>query len=153
MRSVSVSDAFHATVEEAERCWYDTSRRMHWVDELDRVIEVDEPWPKVGGRLVWQSGPAGRGRVTEKVVRYEPLGGQTVEVEDESLRGRQSVAFTPRDDELEITLTLEYEVKRRSLFMPLIDPLFIRPVIVTSLRNTLGRFGAELAASAAGRLA
>ena len=153
MRSVSVSDAFHATVPAAERCWYETSRRMHWVDELDRVLEVDEPWPGVGGRLVWQSGPAGRGRVTEKVVRYEPLGGQTVEVEDESLRGRQTVAFTPRGDEVEVTLTLEYEVKRRSAFMPLIDPLFIRPVIVTSLRSTLSRFGAVLAAASAGRLA
>lgn len=153
MRSISVSDVYAGTVHQAERCWYDTSRWMFWVDELDEVTEVDDPWPKTGGRLVWQSGPAGRGRVTEKVVSYEPLGGQTVEVEDESLRGRQSVAFTPQGDEVEITLTLAYEVKRRSLFMPLIDPLFIRPVIVRSLRSTLSRFGGELAAASTGRLA
>ncbi len=150
MRSVSVTAAFRSTVAEAERCWYDTSRWMVWVDELDRVVEVDEPWPKAGGRLVWRSGPAGRGEVSERVVRYEPLSGQTVEVEDKSLRGRQSVAFTPRDGEVEITLTLKYEVKQRSLFTPLIDPLFIRPVIAASLRTTLSRFGGELAGASGG---
>jgi Polyketide cyclase / dehydrase and lipid transport len=153
MRSVSVTDVFHASVDAAEQRWYDTTRWPMWVDELDHVVEVDELWPKAGGRLIWQSGPAGRGRVSERVVRYEPLRGQSVEVEDTSLRGRQSVAFSPRaDGEVEITLALEYEIKRRSLFTPLIDPLFIRPVIVASLRNTLSRFGTELAAASAGRI-
>ncbi len=36
----------------------------------------------VGGGVTWESGPAGRGRVTETVVDYVPAGGQTVEVGD-----------------------------------------------------------------------
>ena len=57
------------------RCWYDTGRWVAWVDGLDAVVSVDGDWPRVGATVSWQSGPAGRGRVTERVVGYEPLGG------------------------------------------------------------------------------
>ena len=37
--------------------------------------------------------------------------GQTLEVEDEQLRGTQRVAFSPAPDAVEVTLELEYELK------------------------------------------
>jgi uncharacterized membrane protein len=147
MRAVTASSTFPGTVHEAETCWYDTDRWPSWVDGLERVVERSESWPQIGSSIVWESGPAGRGRVRERVVAYEPLDGQTVEVEDQSLRGRQSVSFTPADDEVEVMLRLEYEITNRTVFTALVDRLFIRGAIERSLRATLARFGAELAAT------
>ena len=47
----------------------------------------------VGGEVIWESGPAGRGQVTETVVAYAPADGQTVEVTDDAITGRQTVTF------------------------------------------------------------
>ncbi|HEV7175662.1 MAG TPA: hypothetical protein VGN29_09225, partial [Solirubrobacteraceae bacterium] len=69
---------------------------------------------------------------------------QTVEVDDSSITGRQSVAFVPVDDGVEVQLTLSYEIKNRSMFTPVVDALFIKRAMATSLATTLGRFGAEM---------
>jgi hypothetical protein len=144
MRAVRVALTLEGTVHDAERCWYDTSRWPAWVDGLDRVVDVSDGWPEAGATVRWESAPAGRGSVVETVLAREPLGGQTIEVRDDSIRGRQTVAFTPMADGVEVRLTLEYEIIRRSLLTPLIDALFIRRPMATSLSTTLSRFGAEL---------
>jgi hypothetical protein len=82
VRTVRVSQTFPGTVYEIEQRWYDTSRWPAWVEGLQRVVEVDGDWPAVGASVTWDSGPAGRGRVVEQVVEHEPLGGQTLDVED-----------------------------------------------------------------------
>jgi hypothetical protein len=146
MRVVSGVETFPASVHEAETVWYATDRWRGWVDGLERVELVDGGWPEAGGTITWESGPAGRGRVTERVVSYEPLGGQTVEIEDDSIRGRQTVTFTPEGDGVSVVLSLEYELKKRSPITALVDLLFIRPAFRNSIRATLHRFGIELAA-------
>ena len=147
MATVRVINTFPGSVHEAEICWYRTARWPHWVDELAHVVSVDGDWPRQGASVTWQSGPVGRGRVHERVVAHEALGGQTVEVEDDSIRGRQRVTFTPADGGVEVELSLRYAIKRRSPLTPLIDRLFVRRPMTTSLRKTLARFGAELAES------
>jgi hypothetical protein len=145
MARVGVALSFPGSVHEAETCWYDHVRWPEWVDGLERIEDVTADWPAAGGRVVWRSVPAGRGRVTETVAAYSPLGGQTVEVDDESIRGRQSVAFSPRNEHVEVVLALDYEIKRRTLLTPLVDWLFIRRAMERSLRTTLSRFGSLLA--------
>ena len=147
MANVGVSESFPGSVHEAERCWYDTSRWPEWVDELARVISVQGDWPRLGSVVTWQSGPNGRGRVTERVIGYEQLEGYTVEVEDDSIKGEQSVSFDPADDGVEVGLALRYKIKRRSPLTALIDVLFVRRIMITSLEKTLGNFGAVLAES------
>jgi uncharacterized membrane protein len=147
MRTVSAEQTLPGTVHEAQTCWYDTGRWPSWVDQLARVNEVTGDWPAIGASVVWESGPAGRGTVVERVIAYEPLTGQTNEVEDDSIRGRQSVTFTPVQDSVQVSLTLEYEVRKRSVFTPLVDVLFIRGAQERSLQATLARFAAELAAT------
>jgi hypothetical protein len=144
MRQVAVSQRFPGTVHEAEGCWYDTRRWPAWINGLDEVERVEGEWPGVGAAVSWRSGPAGRGQVRERVVSQVPLEGQIVDYEDDTTRGRQSVSFTPADGEVEVTVALQYELKRRSILTPLIDSLFIRRAIATSLQMTLSRFGAEL---------
>jgi hypothetical protein len=145
--TVRVSAVFPGTVHEAETCWYDTARWPDWVDELARVSLVEGPWPAAGAIVMWQSGPAGRGRVQQRVVEYEPLEGQAVEIEDDSIAGEQRVTFVPAGDEVEVILTLDYKIKRRNPLTPLIDLLFIRRLMAASASRTLTRFGGALAAS------
>jgi hypothetical protein len=145
MGTVDATFRFPGTVHQAETLWYDPTRWVAWVDGLETILAVDGDWPRVGGSVTWQSGPAGRGHVTERVVAYEQLSGQTLEVEDDQISGRQSVAFTPADGSVEIELRLDYRIKKRSPLTPVVDLLFIRNAVRASLRATLTRFGHELA--------
>jgi hypothetical protein len=78
------------------------------------------------------------------VVRYERPGGQTVAVQDDSIRGTQTVSFEPDGEDVSVTLSLDYELKRRSPLLRLVDFLFIRRAMTRSLEETLSRFGFEL---------
>ncbi len=152
MATVRAKAGFPGSVHEAETCWYDTERWPVWIDQLSRVVGVDGEWPKAGATVTWESGPAGRGHVREHVIAYEARSGQTVEVEDESITGRQTVTFTPEQDGVTVELALDYSIKKRSPLTWLIDLLFIRRLMAGSLRSTLGRFGTELATSRSPRV-
>ena len=131
------------TIGEVERRWYDTGRWPSWVDGLERVLDVSGPWPAAGAKVTWQSRPAGRGRVVERVVEREPLEGQTSEISDPSISGHQRVAFAAAGAGVEVTLTLSYELQRRSQVTPVVDLLFIRRAMTSSLQTTLDRFAHE----------
>jgi Polyketide cyclase / dehydrase and lipid transport len=146
MRPLRAAQTFPASVAEAERCWYDTSRWASWVDGLDHVVQTAAPWPGAGGSVTWESGPAGRGRVTERVVAYTPADGQALEVSDDSMTGHQTVAFAAVPEGVEVTLQLEYRLNRRSPLMPVVDVLFIRREMTQSLGRTLARFSGRLRA-------
>jgi uncharacterized membrane protein len=60
------------------------------------------------------------------------------------------VSFTPEDGSVTVELSLSYGLKGRSPLMALIDLLFIRRAMTTSLQSTLRRFGAELEAARQG---
>ena len=70
---------------------------------------------------------------------------QTLEVEDEKLRGTQRVTFTPSADGVVVTLDLRYELKETRPGMAMVDLLFIRRPQRESLQRTLRRFRTELA--------
>jgi hypothetical protein len=144
MPKVHASAAFLGSVHEAEKCWYDTARWPRWVDGVQTIEHVDPAWPAVGATVTWVSGPAGRGRVTERVVAHAPLEGQTVETDEEEIKARQEVSFTPADGHVEVSVNLAWEYRRRTL-STLLGALFIRGAFATSLQTTLTRFGAELA--------
>jgi hypothetical protein len=129
---------------ETEQLWYDPTRWPSWVDGFAHVVRLDEQlWPDAGATLVWNSRPGGRGRVAEKVIGYEQRTGQTLQVEDERLRGTQTVRFDPAGDDTRVTLTLTYALKRSSPLTPAIDWLFVRRAINDSLGRTLRRFAHE----------
>jgi Polyketide cyclase / dehydrase and lipid transport len=141
---VCVRQLFDASVHEVETCWYDVNRWPEWVDGLARVISVDGGWPRVGSEVIWQSSPAGRGRVSERVEAYEPLRGLTVRVQDEAIEGHQQVRFEPAGSGVEVELSLDYRITRRTPVTPVIEWLFVRRPMTTSLTRTLERFGSVL---------
>ena len=144
MAKVTASVVVPGRVVEAEQLWYDASRWPAWVDGFGHVVSIDAAWPEAGARLLWDSTPHGRGRVVENVAAYEVRGGQTLSVEDERLRGTQTVAFEPEgDDHTRVTLSLDYALKERNLLTPIVDVLFVRRAIGESLRRSLRSFGHE----------
>lgn len=153
MRGVRVTQTYAGTVAEAEGRWYHTAHWAQWVDGLETVLAVEGNWPEVGSSVTWQSGPAGRGTVVERVVAFEALQGQVLEVADNSIRGRQSVDFATAAEGVEVTLALEYRLVRRSPVSPIVDLLFIRRAMAASLDRTLSRFGVALTAARTGRRA
>jgi Polyketide cyclase / dehydrase and lipid transport len=145
MSTVSASARYDQfTVTAAERCWYDTSRWREWVDGLERVVAVEGDWPAPGAAVTWESVPAGRGHVVERVTVYEDQTGQVLEVRDDSLTGRQSVSFAAAGEGVQIVLALEYRITKRSLITPVVDVLFVRRAMTASLERTLARFGAAV---------
>ncbi len=146
MARVTASVTLPGPVSEAEELWYDTNRWPVWMDGLAHVAKIEGDWPAAGATVIWDSPPAGRGRVRETVTRYEVRVGQTLSVEDEQIRGTQVVSFTPVEDDVEVALSLEYTLKERRVFSALTDLFFIRRQFGDSLRRTLMRFGRELQA-------
>jgi uncharacterized membrane protein len=145
MGTVRASIRVPGLASEAETLWYDTSRWPAFIDGLHHVARVEDDWPRSGGRIVWDSKPGGRGRVQERVVAYAAREGQTVDVEDEKIRGTQRVSFTPADDEVVVGLELRYDLKEARPGMALVDLLFIRRPQRESLQRTLRRFRIEVA--------
>jgi hypothetical protein len=128
---------------EAEALWYDPHRWQAWIDGFGHVVSLSDGWPARGAELVWDSPPGGRGRVVERVVEYEMRTGQTVEVEDATMTGRQTVKFDPGPEAVEVTLSLEYRIKDRTPLTPVVDLLFVRRAMADALRRTVTRFANE----------
>ena len=133
---------------EAEELWYDTSRWPTFIDGFGHVVSSEGDWPAARATLVWQSTPAGRGRVLERVTEYEPRLGQTAEVDDPKMTAIQRVAFTPKDDGVELSLSMEYTLKEGGPLKPFTDFFFIRRAVGDALRRTVARFARELQADA-----
>jgi hypothetical protein len=143
---IGVRAVVDGPVGAAERLWYDPQRWPNFIDGFGHVVKVEGDWPGIGARVVWDSTPAGRGRVNERVVEHEPGSGQALAVEDPRMRGTQRVTFVPVEGGTEVRLALEYQLKQANLLTPLVDMLFIRRALRDALRRTLTRFGNELAA-------
>jgi hypothetical protein len=139
-----VRQSYPASVHEAQTRWCDVSRWPEWVDGAVWIVSADPQWPEVGSAVVWQSVPAGRGRVTERVIGFEPLAGLTVAVEDDAMEGVQTVIFDPQGEGVDVEVTLEYRIKRRSPMTWLVEGLFVRRPMVLSMTRTLERFRAVL---------
>ena len=122
--------------------WADLSRWPSFVEGFARLVEDDPGWPAPDARLVWESVPAGRGRVTEKVVESSEDRIATMVFEDR-LAGRQEFRVAPGPRGAAVELSLEYTLTKYGPLGVVADALFIRRAIRDSLRRTLFRFGVE----------
>lgn len=138
MAVVRASAELTAPVGLAARLWTDTRRWPTFVDGFGHVLEQTGDWPEPGGKVVWQSGPAGRGRVTERILERSENHVVT-EVFEEQLHGRQSIWFEPGT----VLLELDYELTGRGPLRRLTDVLFIRRALGMALDRTLRRFSTE----------
>jgi hypothetical protein len=142
VRQASARGALPLTPSEALGLWSDVERWPSFVEGFARRLELTETWPEPGGRVVWESTPDGRGRVTETVIASAPDRFST-QVFEAALAGTQTLRVLPAQDGSEVELTLEYELVRYGPLRGVADALFIRRALRDALRRTLFRFGVE----------
>ena len=136
--------------QEAEALWLDLSRWATFIEGFAHVESKDDSWPDEGSRLVWNSLPDGRGRVTEKVTARS-VGHITTRLAEESLMGVQSVSFQPDPDGGTIVdVHLDYDLNPTTMWRQgglgkVVNVLFIRRAMTDSLARTLRRFATEAA--------
>ena len=128
--------------EAALRLWTDLSRWPSFVEGFARVVSVDPDWP-AAGTLIWESIPAGRGRVTEKVAEAPAAGAFATLLFEDRLAGRQTFRAIESADGSRIELALEYTLARYGPLGALADAIFIRRALRDSLRRTVARFEVE----------
>ena len=127
---------------EALALWSDVERWPSFVEGFARRLEVSPEWPAAGARVVWESIPDGRGRVTETVVEHEPDRFAT-QVFEAALMGTQTLRVLPSGDGSQVELVLEYQLAKYGPLAGLADAIFIRRALRDALRRTLFRFGVE----------
>jgi hypothetical protein len=128
--------------EAALRLWTDVSRWPSFVEGFARVLELDPQWPAEGSRAIWESVPAGRGRVTEKVADGAPGRFATLVFEDR-LAGRQTFRAIESEGGARVELSLEYTLTKYGPLGAVADVIFIRRALRDSLRRTIERYGVE----------
>ncbi|MET0615874.1 MAG: SRPBCC family protein [Thermoleophilaceae bacterium] len=142
MRLASARGSLPLTPPEVLRLWSDVDRWPSFVEGFARRLELTAAWPEPGGRVVWESTPDGRGRVTETVT--ERTGDRfSTQVYEDALAGTQTLRALPATDGSEVELSLEYELSRYGPLRGVADALFIRRALRDALRRTLFRFGLE----------
>ena len=123
--------------------WEDVRRWPSFVEGLARVKELSPSWPEPGAKVVWESGPGGRGRVTERVLERD--GGRfATEVFEQRLFGTQAARFAPAGGgRARVELALSYELTRAGPAGAVTDLLFVRRALRDALLRTLRRFAVE----------
>ena len=142
-RTAKAGTVVAADPEAAQALWCAVRRWPTFVEGFAHVVEASRDWPGEGARLVWQSNPSGRGRVTEKVVESGP-GVLRTQVYEDALVGEQSVTFEPADEGTRVEIRLDYELARSGPLRGVADVLFIRRALRDALRRTLDRFAIEV---------
>ena len=135
--------------DRAMALWVDPQRWTMWVDGFQRLVEVPDDWPEPGAKIVWESVPHGRGRVTEKSQAHQPPRLLVSDVFEERLIGRQTVHFEAADDGGSVvSIELEYALTEGGVVKWFADWIFIRPRLREAYRRTLRRFAVEAAEEA-----
>jgi hypothetical protein len=143
VRTASAAAEVALTPEAALRLWTDVSRWPSFVEGFARVVELDDGWQAEGSRAIWESVPAGRGRVTEKVAEPPAGGAFATLVFEDRLAGRQTFRAIESADGARVELSLEYTLTRYGPLGALADAIFIRRALRDSLRRTMARFEVE----------
>ena len=128
--------------EGALALWTNVDRWATFVEGFTRKLEQSPEWPGEGARVVWESGPGGRGTVTEKVLDHG-TGRFETRVSEQALQGRQAFIVSEDADGSRVELTLEYELTKYGPLRAVADVLFIRRAQRDALRRTLRRFVVE----------
>ena len=143
MRTARAQADLVLTPEAALRLWTEVDRWPSFVEGFARPVDRSPEWPRAGARLVWESTPAGRGRVTEKVMEAEGPDRFVTQVFEERLHGVQTFRVVESEGGSRAELALEYELTKYGPLSAVADVIFIRRAIRDSLRRTLSRFAVE----------
>jgi hypothetical protein len=142
LRTAQAQATVELAPEAARRLWLDIDRWPTFVEGFAHAVDVSPDWPAEGAKLVWQSVPSGRGRVTERVVENGAEHFKT-DVFEDSLVGKQTVTFAEVAEGTRVELRLDYELASYGPLRALADAIFIRRALRDALRRTLRRLTIE----------
>ena len=142
MRTAQARGTVPLTPPDALALWSDVGRWPSFVEGFARVLERSGEWPEKGGRVVWESKPEGRGRVTETVLENSAAAFST-QVFEEALIGTQTLRAVSASEGSEVELTLDYELAKYGPLAGVADAIFIRRALRDALSRTLFRFVIE----------
>jgi hypothetical protein len=142
VRRASAITVVPLSPNDALSLWTDVDRWPSFVEGFARRLSLAPEWPQQGARVVWETNPDGRGRVTETVTdnRSDRFSTQVFE---ERLMGTQTFQVAPANDGSEVLLSLDYDLTGHGPLRGLADAIFIRRALRDSLRRTLFRFAIE----------
>lgn len=143
MGSASESIVISASLAETWDHYFDARGWPSWVDGFQRA-ERTEGYPDMGGALVWHSIPAGRGRVSERVLEHSPRRRHRIAFEDPQSSGELATDFAIEGEGTRVTLTVDYELSGGGPFSGLTDRLFVRSQVERSLARSLLRLKHEV---------
>lgn len=138
-----------APIAEVWEVYLDPERWPLWVDGFARVT-ASRAYPERGGSLSWESTPAGRGRVSERVIGHEPRRVHRIAYSDPASEGELETRFEMvpaggEDRRTRVRQRLAYELREGGPLSALTDRLFIRSQMRRSLQRTLADLRAEVA--------
>jgi uncharacterized protein YndB with AHSA1/START domain len=142
MPKVSAERLVPGSLAEVWDLYFEPTTWPAWVDEFRAIEERDDVYPERGGVLIWRSGPAGRGRVTETVLDHEPRHTHRVSYMDPNSSGQQLTSFEIAGEAVKVRIELAYELSRPT-FLPFTDRFFIRPQMEGSIVRSLEGLAAE----------
>ena len=142
---MSESVRVDASLAEVWEMYFDPDTWPSWVDGFARV-RASQGYPDRGGELRWESTPAGRGLVAERVLEHEPRRLHRVEFSDPESEGELKTTFEiAGEQETQVAQEMTYRLPGAGPLRLLTDALFIRSQIRRSLRRSLERFRIEAA--------
>lgn len=150
MSRVSARVTVNASLAEVWDYYFDPEGWPAWVDGFGR-IQSSSGYPEAGGSLNWESVPAGRGAVTERVVEHEARRVHRVAFSDPETEGELTVTFAIRGEGTLVTQEQDYRLRRGGPLAKLTDRLFIRSQMRGSLARSLARLKLEVEEVAAAR--
>ncbi len=131
-----------ASLAEVWDLYFEPATWRSWVDEFRGIDETRGDYPEAKGTLVWHSGPAGRGQVTETVLEHEPRRIHRIRYLDENSEGEQTTTFAMEGTGTKVTIDLSYGLLK-PVFLPFTNRLFVRPQMRSMLMRTLEGLRAE----------
>ena len=132
-----------ASLAEVWDLYFEPKTWPAWVDELQRVDSLAEGYPRAGGRLVWHSSAAGRGRVSETVLEHEPRRLHRIRYADPHSEGEQLTTFEIEGGGTRVAIELRYGLLEPGVLGPLTDRFFIRSQMRGSITRSLAGLRAE----------
>ena len=142
MGVVEESVSVRASLAETWDAFFDPRGWPEWVDAFAGVVSADG-YPEVAGRLVWRTGVAGRGEVTEEVAEHEPRRLHVVRFSDPTMSGTLETRFALEGSETRVSQAMSYRLAERGVFA-FLGALFVRSQVRRSLERSLAGFRAHI---------
>ncbi len=127
-----------ASLAEVWDAYLDPRRWPEWVDAFASVVSADG-YPQQGGTLVWRTGAAGRGEVTEAVLAHEPRRVHRIDFSDPTMTGELETTFAIEGEGTRVKQAMTYRLVERGFFA-FIGALFVRSQVTRSLDRSLKAF-------------